>query len=577
MSQVLERLDDVLMKIFESQLSISDDNYVNPFARYMQPNGEVWLPVGGGFGGVANAMFTDEKVYSDQATLELVRSECRFLANKNPFAICGHESRRNYVVGWGFVYTVSAKDKNGGDEAMVEKAKKVVDDFCKRIHWGQLESDLLYFRDRDGATLLRYHQAVTGEWTVRRLEIDQLKAPHDSKDAFGIKRNEVDFDTIEGYWIDGEYIEASEVQLRTRKACRVHQLGVPLFYGGKSHLHAAVKILRNIAALTNIQSAIGAIRKFVGAAASTVKTAVKAGANASKSSNAPGFGNGQSNERLGQEMPPGTVINTNDQVDWQFPTMGNDPTKHIPPVQAELRAAGASASMPEYMFTGDASNANFASTQVAKDPAMKSFLKVQFEEVEYNREVIERLLVHSLGDEILDIIEVQVEPPPLDTENRKEKAEVDKILLDMRVKSPQEISAEHGLDYEQQQEYFELHEERTGIPLSGERPPLDDQQLSDLVGGAQPGTEGEPQPVQLNGAQIQAAIEVIGQYQQGIIPQQTATQLLLSLGVDAPSVKLMLAKVVVQKVSSEPRQSSVALPPAQPPKADAQGASVDQG
>ena len=46
-------------------------------------------------------------------------------------------------------------------------------------------------------------------------------------------------------------------------------------------------------------------------------------------------------------------------------------------LQAELRAIAARLVMPEFMFTSDASNANYASTMVAEGPAVRMFERLQ--------------------------------------------------------------------------------------------------------------------------------------------------------------------------------------------------------
>ena len=51
-------------------------------------------------------------------------------------------------------------------------------------------------------------------------------------------------------------------------------------------------------------------------------------------------------------------------------------------------AAAAGTSMPEYMLTSDASNANYSSTLIAESPTVKNFERMQQTEIEADRKVL---------------------------------------------------------------------------------------------------------------------------------------------------------------------------------------------
>ena len=57
-------------------------------------------------------------------------------------------------------------------------------------------------------------------------------------------------------------------------------------------------------------------------------------------------------------------------------------------IQAELRAIGSALAMPEYMISGDSSNANYASTMVAEGPAVKTFEEMQADLIDADLVVI---------------------------------------------------------------------------------------------------------------------------------------------------------------------------------------------
>jgi capsid protein len=74
---------------------------------------------------------------------------------------------------------------------------------------------------------------------------------------------------------------------------------------------------------------------------------------------------------------PGSILTTSQTTDLQF----LQPPSHIrdaaPLGRMILLAAAAAAGLPEYMLTGDASNANYSSTMVSEGPAVKLFQSEQ--------------------------------------------------------------------------------------------------------------------------------------------------------------------------------------------------------
>ena len=125
-------------------------------------------------------------------------------------------------------------------------------------------------------------------------------------------------------------------------------------------------------------------------------------------------------------------------------------------IQAELRACAAALAMPEYMLSGDASNANFSSTMVAEGPAVKTFEEMQADLIEADVEIMERQLqvaakaglISGAGeDDVLEKVKVEAEPPIIKSENRLQEAQADQILVQAQVMSKETLAARHGLAY----------------------------------------------------------------------------------------------------------------------------------
>ena len=96
--------------------------------------------------------------------------------------------------------------------------------------------------------------------------------------------------------------------------------------------------------------------------------------------------------RTAGQYPYAAIIDTSDATEYQFPSGTTPVDKNVAAIQAELRACAAALAMPEYMLSGDASNANFSSTMVAEGPAVKTFEEMQADLIEADVEIMERQL-----------------------------------------------------------------------------------------------------------------------------------------------------------------------------------------
>jgi hypothetical protein len=118
--------------------------------------------------------------------------------------------------------------------------------------------------------------------------------------------------------------------------------------------------------------------------------------------------------------------------------------------------------MPEFMFTSDASNANYASTMVAEGPAMKMFERLQASTIEHDRAVMWRVVDNAvragrLQQDVRRLVDIQIIPPSLHVRDQLRGAQVDRIAFDSGILSPQTWSQHLGLDYDQEQKNLAVH------------------------------------------------------------------------------------------------------------------------
>ncbi len=159
---------------------------------------------------------------------------------------------------------------------------------------------------------------------------------------------------------------------------------------------------------------------------------------------------------------PGTILDAPAGMEYDFPARGLDAASFVAVLQAELRAIAARLVMPEFMFTSDASNANFASTLVAEGPAMKMFERLQASMIEHDMAVMRRVIDNAvaagkLPRDVHNWVSIQAVPPSLHVRDQLQQAQVDRIAFTSGVLSPQTWSQHLGLDYDQEQKNLASH------------------------------------------------------------------------------------------------------------------------
>lgn len=511
MAGMYQRINAVL----ESQLSF--DTLIDPRERFMV-NGQMWQPIGTN-GPLVTEDEMDVVPYQNEEELKQVRAMCRWLWRENPFAKAGHMNRENYIVGYGTTYTITAKPGIDLEPSSVSKVQGVVDAFLERNRWQLRQPENVTRRDRDGECLLRMFKTDDGI-TVRYIESAALYTPTEMFGKKNIKygvetldEDDVqDSETVVRYWVNGKPIEADEIQHR-RRGDSLAVRGVPIFWTARRHLIAAQKILRNGSAITELQTAIGMIRKFMKAQKSTIQSWAASSANVAVTNNTPGYGTAASGTTLHQQFAPGTIINGNGDTEYEFPAMGVDPSKYIDSLQAELRAAAASVCMSESMFSAKTDDVNRASALVAEGPVTKNFERLQWDEATWDKELLNRELDYAVERGVIsqserDGVTITVGPPTLVPRDRKLDAEVRKLDMDAGLLSIQTATTEAGYSYQEEQANIDAHQERNGgsaltIPLATlDDPDVTTTSTSDTVGG-----DGSQESITVTMAEMQDMLD----------------------------------------------------------------------
>jgi hypothetical protein len=424
------------------------NDLVDPREAFADSDGW-WAPVG-----VSSGTTSGRGGAMTEQTLGELRNQCRTLAATNEFAINGHENRISYIVGPGHSYRAAVSKGIDASSELAIAVQKVLDEFIHENRWQQRQQEIVRRLDRDGEAFLRFFVDLDGMTRIRFIEPDQVLTPAalagDPSASFGIRTERDDVESILGYYVDGEFVAASEVQHRRANVDFNVKRGLPLYVPVRKNLRRAGRLLRNMSIISEIQSAIALIRKHRGASRSGIEQFVANNSDGTVTNGATG------STRHFSQYGPGTILDAPAGMEYDFPARNLDASSFVAVLQAELRAIAARLVMPEFMFTSDASNASYSSTLVAEGPAVKMFERLQAGMIEFDRAVMWHVIENAvaagkLPAEVRAIIQLQITPPALDVRDQLQQAEVDRIAFKHGVLSPQTWSQHLGLDYDQEQ------------------------------------------------------------------------------------------------------------------------------
>ena len=458
------------------------DALVDPREAYLDDDGLPWDRVAIHDAGVRYVGEGGAWPLFDERTLAEVRRECRRLAATNEFAINGLENRVNYLVGPGHRYRAAVRKGAHAAPELVAEVQEVIDDFQEANRWHARQQEIVRRLDRDGEAILRFFVGAGGTTQVRFVEPEQIAAPQHSSsplpsmgrgrgrgdgggetfaashapDSFGVLTVPHDVETVLGYYIDGRLVDESEIQFRRANVDANVKRGLPLYFPVRKNLRRVERLLRNMSALAEIQSAIALIRKH--------RSALRSGGEPFGLPQNCASPSGATTERTRRlaAYQPGTILDAPAGLEYDFPAAGINATNFVAVLQAELRAIAARLVMPEFMFTSDASNSNYASTLVAEGPAVKMFERLQATLRNDDAAVMWRVVQNAvaagrLPADVRRQVEIQIALPSLHVRDQLKECQIDRIAYEKGILSPQTWSQRMGLDYEQEQQNIEMH------------------------------------------------------------------------------------------------------------------------
>lgn len=441
------------------------NNYPDFFDSLMDrywSNGQWWFPIDGipSIGGAQNkTRGLDRYVFNTDQQLRLQRDAARILYAREPVAktIEGHLNA--FVIGKGFKYTVKPK-KDYQEQITPEQLRQYqeyFDQWSDAEQWPEREQECYTSKFVDGEFFLRV-TVYKGAVRTRRLEPEHIQDPPGMSFVdgwfLGVKFAPDDMETplAYGYKVEGkewEEIPAKEVIHYKANVTRNVSRGI-------SDLYPVLDDVKSIAQLSdNVRE--GAAARAEIAYMWSIKNATPAAVSrfADEQKDRSSYNSLTLKTDRSKGMKSGKAVAHGDNVEYTTMPQG-DVEGSIAALQAALRMVGGRWCLPEYMTSADASNGNYASTQVAGGPFVRfvereqNLLKRPFKQV-YDLVMKQAVVTGVIPTSEYAKLDIQIDCDSPVIEDKYQQAQMYEIERRNGVLSPQQWCAMAGRDYEDTQ------------------------------------------------------------------------------------------------------------------------------
>lgn len=439
--------------------------------------------------------------FDNESELASIRAMARGLCTANGLGLSVLEKLTDYVIGDGFKFKFSSVDP--AQEKLAGALQEIVDRFIEDNNWqGDADREVFARARRDGEAFPVVYPGQAGGSVLRIIEpeqvcepqntgmLDEYYAPGQATNwTYGVHTLDSDVQRVLGYYVqwsdkaaDFDYLPVTMVEHVKLNVDRTIKRGLSDFYPVLKRLERADKLLRNTEEGAAIQAAIAYI---VETAAGVTKSASESAqiARADYTQNSVP-GSQSTRATYTKVVKPGTVLTVGNGQQYKPGPMGSERSPNFLLVlQAAMRWVGNRWSMPEFLVSGDASNANYASTMVAESPWVKSCqakqttMKRKFANIMWMvvQNAINAGLLEPLGVWRMDrnavlaikkLVTLDIEAPQLEVRDLQKETDRRKTLYEKKVISLKTWTSQEGEDFETEQEQIKK-EPKPVDPLLG--------------------------------------------------------------------------------------------------------------
>ncbi|WP_437187847.1 phage portal protein [Planctomicrobium sp. SH668] len=445
-----------------------------------------------------------------------LRAEARMVCQAVTMSHNILDNLENYVVGQGFDYTVqSTSEVAGADKYLVDAVQRDLDRICRDnsfnavdvgdgiSDFGSLESQIHNRTRRDGEDFIAIFSPKKGEIDLRLVNAEHIVDPVGMEQQiekqlghrfaqswkYGVHTAAHDIQKALGYFVqwdasglETQYYPATEWLVATQvRSGLMHHIkrnvdvrvkrGLSDFFPVGRALHEDAKLTRNTVVGAQIQAAIAWIEQYVDENISKDKvlTEVNGSASPRQMNNVSPVNPDVVPKR---KTGPGTVLVIPKGKEYKAGPMGAERNAGFSIVsRLSAQRIGIRWNMPEYMISGDASNGNYSSTEVAEGPFGKSRIKDQAFYGGHYRLILWKALTILAAQgyyakygvttraELRNRLKIVVNAPEVFSRDKLATAQANKILNDKGILSRRTWQAQADLDPDEETLNQEIDQE----------------------------------------------------------------------------------------------------------------------
>ena len=407
--------------------------------------------------------------YINEMGLRMLRARSRAFCISNPYWMAVRENRIAYAVGTGHVFSIEPKRKGKKlKESLVRRVSDELHTFCHTNRYRRRQGEKITRLDRDGEYFMRYFEdRPDGVLRVRFVEPILVQNPPgkgpEQSVWFGIQFDGSDYEepiryhiretSYDGGLVDndswGRGVPADEIQHRTANVDLGSPRGIPTTYVLQDSAVQAVSTLKSMGRLVDIRARIALIRKQVNATLGQIQPLLLRNRSGT-SINAAG------QVRNAFSYPYGTVLDTNDQRTYEFPSQHIETDKIVNSLKSDLQAVAAAIGLADFTISGDSSG-SFANALIKEGPMDRAIARLQKDLIDDDMEVYERALSLAasrgrLPSNVLKMVRLDVMPPGVIARDRLVNTQADEILVRNGAMSPDTMAMRANLDPTQERE-----------------------------------------------------------------------------------------------------------------------------
>ena len=451
-----------LRKALRESFGGQADQFYSFMDRYWS-NGKFWgpidaLPMFGGTSNKSNGKDTYGGFYTEQ-DLRFQRDAARILFAREPVAKAIEGHMNAFVIGKGMSYKICPKKdfQEGYDEAQLRKYQQYFDEWMDEAKWPEREQECYSCKVVDGEFFL-WVRVNKGKIVVRRLEPEHIQNPPGKSYVdgwyLGVKVDLKDVETPIAYGYKPDYVPWQEIPASqiihfkanvTRNVAR----GISDFYPITDDLNSIAQLSDNLREGAAAQAEIAYMCSVKNATPAAIQSFADDLADRSRQNMTTG------KTELVKGQKSGKVVVGSDNMEYK--TMPQGATEgYIAALQAALRQVGNRFCMPEYMISADASNANYASTQMAGTPFVR---KVEIEQNLLKRPFKQLMMMvfdQAVASGVIPTserakLDIEIECGSPVIEDEYQQAQMFDIMRRNGTISPQKWCMAKGIDYDEVQ------------------------------------------------------------------------------------------------------------------------------